>query len=192
MWRCQRKASRSECARTRLMKHLKIPSECRCRQNVKPKTSVTLVNNSVDILSGHVTNRPTHQTARFSDIPWSFTNYSAASISVSTYHTISFSFTSPNCTSTLRRYLKYRIMFYHLPTWRRTFETAQSTTKTNLGLEFYPQAKSPEFVSSVPPNDRWETCPMYSTSAPFITPSSSFIFSFPLYDIKRIKWAKRL
>jgi len=149
-----KKASRSECERTRVTNDLKIPSGCTYRQNVKPKTSVTIVNKSVDILSGHVTNRPTHQTSRFSDIPWSFTNYSAASISVSTYHTISFSFTSSNCTSTLRTYLKYRIMFYHLPTWRRTFETAQSTTKPNLGLEFYSQAKSPGLVSSVPLNDR--------------------------------------
>ena len=178
-----KKASRSECERTRVTNDLKIPSGCTYRQNVKPKTSVTIVNKSVDILSGHVTNRPTHQTSRFSDIPWSFTNYSAASISVSTYHTISFSFTSSNCTSTLRTYLKYRIMFYHLPTWRRTFETAQSTTKPNLGLEFYSQAKSPGLVSSVPLNDRWERSPIYSTSAPFISPSSSFIFIFLLHDI---------
>ena len=144
----------SECARTRVMSVLKIPSGYKCRQNVKRKMSVTIVNNSVDILSVHVTNRPALQTVRFSDIPWSFTNQSAVSIFVSTYHTISFSLTSPNCTTTLRKYLKYRIKFYHLPMWRRTFETAQSTTKPNLGLEFYSQAKSPELVSSVPPNDR--------------------------------------
>jgi len=146
-----------------------------------------LVNNSVDILSRHVMMRPTHQTTRFSDIPWSFTNQSAVSISVSTYHTISFSLTSPNCTSTLRKYLKYRIMFYHLLTWRRTFETAQSTTKPNLGLKFYSQAKSPELVSSIPPNDRRQTSPIYSTSAPFTNLSSFFTFIFPLYNIKRIK-----
>jgi len=87
------------------------------------------VNNSVDILSGQVTNRSTHQTARFSNIPWSSTNQSTLGISVPTYHTISFSLTSRNCTSTVRTYLKYRIMFYHLPMWRRTFETAQPTTK---------------------------------------------------------------
>jgi len=133
------------------MSDLKIPSGYTCRQNIKPKTSVTIVNNSVDILSGHITNRPTHQTARFPDILWSFTNQSAVSIFVSTYHTISFSLTSPNCTSTLRTFLKNRVMFYHSPMWRRTFETAQST---NLGLEFNSQAKSPELISSVPPNDR--------------------------------------
>ena len=116
----------------RFTSDLKIPSRYTYRQNAKPKTSVTIVNNSVDTASVHVTKGSTHQTARFSDIPWCFTNQSAVSISVSTYHTISFSLTSPNCTSTLRTYVKYRIMFYRLPMWQQTLETAHSTTRTNL------------------------------------------------------------
>jgi hypothetical protein len=164
---------------------LKIPCRYTCRRNVKPKTSVMIVINSVDILSGHVTSRPTLQTVRFSDIPWSFINQSAVRISVSTYHTISFSLTSPKCMSTLRTYLKYRMSWFpltyvatdirHRSLPYQTWSRSRLLFASSLLNEF------PQFPQTTGERVAWNTPHLIlSSTFPFLSYSS---FHFTIYNV---------